>query len=198
MFFCKPRLFVIFISFFALTACVSRKKLRKEFTVATSLTWDQFKGEVPANTKFDAYSFTLGPMMFCDSVNYSAKGKPACKVFFRFAETRSWVNRNSASYQHDSTRLLTHETGHYRISIIWTKQFHDFLNTFKFDTSRFTYQLDSVQFIWLSKVLNRHTLYDNETRHYTNREEQLRWDQMLIDELIFHYRKPRAIRPFKK
>jgi len=85
-----------------------------------------------------------------------------------------------------SRRLLNHEIGHWIIAMIYFHQLVQDLETFRYDY-RVRYQLDSIRRAYYTQARAEQLLYDKETNHSKNVEQQEIWEKRLLDQLYEAY-----------
>lgn len=85
-----------------------------------------------------------------------------------------------------SRRLLNHEIGHWIISMIYFHQLVHDLETFQYNY-RVRYQLDSIRRVYYTQARAEQLLYDKETNHSKNQQQQQAWENRLLQKLYQAY-----------
>jgi hypothetical protein len=139
--------------------------------------WSDFVGEVDQTSRFDAFTrwvttYSFPPPKFKD-------GKAYVKLTVRlYLRSNSWVKPNK-----QSERLLNHERGHYKIGRICANEIEDTVNSTAFDRDDYAREINALYLEIARKCNEFERLYDQETNHYHNQEQQALWDEKL-DELL--------------
>lgn len=141
------------------------------------LRWDDFTGTPDYNADLYAYtywyvSYKWGPFPFKGD---TAKIKIEVSVEL---EKRSWKKKDKVS---DS--LLTHEQGHFNIGWLFAIAFQQRVNSTVLFRHNYQSKIEELFNQELEKFREMERLYDKETRHFHNREQQKKWDLFFNKEL---------------
>ncbi len=135
-----------------------------------SLRWADFTGNPDNNTDLFAYTYwyvrySWGPFNFRgDTVKW--------KVDITLElEKRSWQKAEKVS---DS--LLAHEQGHFNIGLLFARTFLQRVNNTVFFRHNYEARIAEIFNEELEKFKQLEIKYDQETDHFTNREQQQKWD----------------------
>lgn len=142
-----------------------------------TLTWDDYKGAVPATSYFAATTVSFVKISYAVAVN----GWIAQPVYIwcEFSPTRSWVNR-SRLHLKGHQRLLAHEINHYRLNIICAKLIKKSITGYKLVEQK---RLQSLTAMFTKTFDLRNRRYDAETNYGSNISRQLEWEVQVSQEL---------------
>jgi hypothetical protein len=134
------------------------------------LRWADFTGNPDNNTDLFAYTYWYvtykwGPFSFKgDTVKWKVE------VTLEL-EKRSWQKSEKVS---DS--LLVHEQGHFNIGLLFARTFQQRVNNTVFLRHNYEAKIAEIFNEELEKFRQLEIKYDQETDHFTNREQQKKWD----------------------
>lgn len=134
------------------------------------LRWADFTGNPDNNTDLFAYTYWYvtykwGPFSFkADTVKWKVE------VTLEL-EKRSWQKPEKVS---DS--LLAHEQGHFNIGLLFARTFLQRVNNTVFFRHNYEARIAEIFKEELEKFRQLEIKYDQETDHFTNREQQQKWD----------------------
>ena len=135
------------------------------------LRWADFTGDPDNNTGLYAYTYWYvtykwGPFSFKgDTVKWKVE------VILEL-EKRSWQKPSKVS---DS--LLAHEQGHFNIRLLFARTFLQRVNNTAFFRHNYEARIAEIFNEELEKFRKLEIKYDQETDHFTNRAQQLKWDE---------------------
>jgi hypothetical protein len=164
-----------FASFLSIiiVSCSSVQNTEKVI-VDRRLVWDDFKGKVPDNSKYDSECW------FDVKWEYSNLRNVNGKAVFDFTDlpylmSKSWVRPEAINNAYSDT-LLNHEIGHYNIAKAWARELRSKVRNTNFPYYNFEQKISSLAENINNKYLAMEKLYDDETNHSLNKSEQRRWD----------------------
>lgn len=98
-----------------------------------------------------------------------------------FDPKMSWVSKEyiKKAGEEKSAYLLNHEQRHYDIARVIGAELDEAMQSFKFDTKKAKYQVDSIFRSFIKKDRDIQKQYDNETEHSKVREQQDAWDKKI-------------------
>lgn len=139
------------------------------------LTWKDFKGK-PTTDVYKAKTYTY--------MSYKIRteaGKIIVTTECLFDPKMSWVSKEyiKKAGEENSVYLLNHEQRHYDITRVVGEELEDAMQTFKFDTKKAKYQVDSIFRSFIKKDRDIQKQYDDETEHSKVREQQEIWDKKI-------------------
>ncbi len=140
-----------------------------------ALEWTDFKGKPELNSKYKANTHsTLRTPISWDSDTVSIE------VIAEFVKSKSWVIDNNQSME-----LLKHEQIHFDITEYHARLFRQELLNYTFSSFETIGEEISTLFNLRFKKSNEmQILYDTETNHSRNNEEQTKWNKKMHDLLI--------------
>ena len=141
------------------------------------LTWDDYKGAVPATSYFAATTVSYVKIGYAAAVN-GMIAQPVY-VWCEFSPARSWVNR-SRLHLNGHQRLLAHEVNHYRLNIICAKLLQKSITGYKVLQQK---RLQSLTATFTKAFDRRNRRYDAETNYGSNISRQLEWEAQISREL---------------
>ena len=176
---------------FFLNACVSDEDLKKGFADATRLKWEQFKGSAPNDSNNNAVAYSSTRISFHCNDGELVDTYKACKVSFYFDEYASWVSKGR---DFDSSRILEHESGHYRLTAIYAKKLGNIILKNKWETYARKEDIDAVASKLQRELSDVQLQYDEETSHSNNIVLQRKWDSLIIEDLIHSFKRPSELK----
>lgn len=177
----KNNTFILCVILFCATAFTVNKQenpyKEKDIIVwndVDRITWDFFKGDPPAS-KHEAITCST---VYC---KYEESDKSKLKMNIRacFIKKESWKKEKTPS-----DYLLNHEQKHFDITEIFTRKLRKILS----DTA---FKNESIAKKEIPKIIRNNNkifnafqeVYDKETNHSINKEQQEFWDKKILDEL---------------
>ncbi len=152
------------------------KKEKIEWKESKPLSWEDFKAEADPDISYSAN--TNSGISY--SWNYStASGRPVLEheVYSCFYPERSWVKNEDAD-----NYLLAHEQLHFDISELHARKLRKALANYEIgrnirqDLKRLYGQIEKER-------VSMQNLFDEETSHSENKEAEMRWRDLVKDEL---------------
>lgn len=141
------------------------------------LKWDDFTGTPDHSADLYAYtywyvSYKWGAFPFKgDTVKWKVE------VTLEL-EKRSWKKPDKIS---DS--LLAHEQGHFHIGLLFAKAFQERVNATVFFRPDYQSRIEGIFNEERERFRQMELLYDKETAHFRNREQQKKWNEFFGKEL---------------
>lgn len=176
----------------------SRTKLKTEPQESQfpKLSWADFQAEPNTESKYFAYSYW--------KINYSYKvtfsaGRAIITAQAKciFEKDRSWVKEEKKTQD-----LLEHEQGHYYIGCLCALTFKKRVRSTTFSKDNYVVELKKLFKDTLQEFCQLEKLYDEETCHFKNRDQQKSWDKSIgakIEDLkIFWWPEITAVEAFKE
>jgi len=141
------------------------------------LSWSDFQGTTNSRSKYWAESH------WNVDWSYQAKisdGKALVKVQAKCTlnNKKSWVREEKKSQS-----LLEHEQGHYYIGCLCALTFMKRVSSKKFSAANYKAEVQTLFNDTLKEYLKLEKLYDEETEHFRNKEQQRRWDNRIIGQI---------------
>jgi hypothetical protein len=133
-------------------------------TWSEELSWDAYHNKPKAGSEFDAE--TSGSIHY--KVNYAWNYPPAL-ILALMDEDSSWVRSPNEN-------LLQHEKGHLDINEIYARKAEDSIKTACFETPS---KIEGIINSFIEESLRQQDLYDSETNHSANLDEQKIWTARL-------------------
>lgn len=145
--------------------------------VKKRLTWNDFKG-IPDTKHFGGAVTASGYAFDADikienKIIYLNIG-----VYVFFTKSQSWKKANITSDYH-----LWHEQLHFDITRLGAENFIKQLVNSKFTKDNYSQVLDQVFDTSYNENIALQNQYDRETRHSISRQEQLKWNARIADEM---------------
>lgn len=141
------------------------------------LNWDDFNGEPDHSVDLYAYTYWYvgykwDPFLFRgDTVNWKVEVTLTL-------EKRSWKKTDKVT-----PTLLEHEQGHFNIARLFAIAFQERVNNTVFFRRNYQTRIKEIFNEELEVCRIMEALYDKETEHFRNREQQKKWDLFLKEEL---------------
>ena len=140
------------------------------------LTWDDFRGEVGLNMRFNAS--TNSGIGFTWSYKSDSTGEDfQYEVSNFFDPEKSWVKPGS-----ESPHLLKHEQLHFDISELQARRFRKALSQYKI-SKNIKADLNKLYKKHEKERLHTQQQFDRETRHSMDKEAQIKWETYVQKEL---------------
>jgi hypothetical protein len=141
------------------------------------LTWDDFRAEPDPSSSHFAYTY-WNILYKYDAFDFkydTAKWQVNISVELG---NNSWKRKDKVT-----DTLLRHEQGHFNIGILCAMETQEKVNHTAF--FRYDYQSRLMAIIRekIEKYRKIEEQYDRETQHYTNREQQWKWDRFFASKL---------------
>ncbi|RLD22719.1 MAG: DUF922 domain-containing protein [Bacteroidetes bacterium] len=140
------------------------------------LVWEDFQGPVDASSRFHAQTQSGVKYSFRWQSSYS-KTTYTFEVFSYCDKSLSWVKSSKAT-----DKLLAHEQLHFDISELHARKLKQTIAM-----TTFTKRYDSeIKNLFKENQRERELMqeqYDRETEHMKNRDNQLKWQQYVAEEL---------------
>lgn len=143
-----------------------------------SINWDDFAADPAEGSYWLAY--TIWYVKYSYSITYS-KGKNVINL-----KSECVLNKSKSWVKVKSERLLDHERGHYLIGWACALDFKRRVLATDFSNSTRVAIDTEIKRIFketMSEYVKWEKLYDDETDHYLDRENQKYWDLMIWDKL---------------
>ena len=150
----------------------AKAPLGKEIT-GRDIEWNDFEGEIDRSSEWDAQTNWVTTYRFPapEFRNGQAFVKVTVSVFLK---PDSWVKPDKKS-----DRLLEHERGHYNIGRICAKQIEATINSTPFSPTNYAKEINDTYLLVIGRCQEFEKLYDSETSHYRDREQQARWNDKI-------------------
>jgi len=137
------------------------------------LSWDDFQAKPNSESKFYAYSYWK--IVYSYKVTISAgRAIIVAQAKCVFEKDRSWVKEERKSQE-----LLEHEQGHYYIGCLCALTFKKRVKSTTFSKANYGVELKKLFKDTLQEFVQLEKLYDEETCHYKNKEQQRSWDKSI-------------------
>ena len=146
------------------------------------LTWDDFQGKHKSDV-FDA--ITITEMIIEPNKYIPGTPVPEYKAKAYFKQRESSVDRKFMKVSTDEVKahVLKHEQGHYDIARITEMQINDIYKNFNWHPRRSMFQADSISRSINNQMRAIQLKYDKETNHSKIKEEQERWNKLIVEGL---------------
>jgi hypothetical protein len=143
------------------------------------LVWEDFTGKVDKSSSFDANTYWNLSFKYDNIQAHGDSVSFDTHIELSFDQTKSWVKEGKKT---DS--LLIHERNHFLIGKLCALEFQQ-----KVKRQSFTkYLYKSSMLILFRESMDKYgkmqKQYDLETNHSKNKEEQVRWNKQIQDELV--------------
>jgi len=143
------------------------------------LTWEDFKGAIPANTDDNAAAATYCSIGF-EIDKKASDNKPEITVYNNFYINQSWVRADAKI-----SDILAHEQGHFDLCELYTRKLKSRIDTAIAETDA-AYVQESLRRIYnevSAEYESRQVCYERETIHGTDIENQKKWTETIAGEL---------------
>lgn len=179
----RPIFLLLIIALATATLAVAQPKDCKDcipWSADRPLLWKDFKGRPSASSPNKA--MTDSGM----SISFSCDGKTAeVSISSFFSPYKSWTKTK------DSDRLLAHEQLHFDITELFVRKLRKEISALDTDCEKMNRAIEKLYDSNYQAYAKCQAQYDRETKHSIIEEEQLRWEQLVADEL-------KALEDFKK
>ena len=161
------------------SASRSQKIIIKGQETKRKLTWPDFTGNPDQHSSLLAYTYynlryRYGNVRFIEDsaivVGY--------EVTLELDPQKSWAKVDKLTDE-----LLVHEQGHFNIGRLCMNEILAVFEETRFKKSDFKIKLQDIFTQAMSKYRNMTLQYDEETSHYQNKEQQLKWNQFFSEQL---------------
>jgi hypothetical protein len=174
----NPCLLLLSILFLNDTAS-SQKIIIKGQETKRKLTWPDFTGNPDPSSSLFAYTYynlryKYGNVRFIEDSAIIG----GFEVILELDPQKSWAKADKVTDE-----LLVHEQGHFNIGILCMREILSAFEETRFKKSDFNNKLQNMFTQSMNKYHNMTLQYDDETRHYQNKEQQLKWNQFFSDQL---------------
>lgn len=145
-----------------------------EWRKQRKLTWEDFKGIPPSITETNASANTNCGF----DVSAESNGRKeliAVRIKNIFYCDKSWVRID----KRNRLDLLVHEQAHFDLCEVYARKLRK-----RVIDSNYKLDMDQAIFEVFDAFKQRQKLYDQETNHSRNKEEQLEWLQIIASELL--------------
>lgn len=143
---------------------------------SNQLKWSDFKREPVKSSEY--FAVTNSGIKYSWSSSFDGTSYAfSFEVNSYFNPNESWVKKGKKTDE-----LLNHEQLHFNISELHARSLRSKLNNFEF-TDDFKTEIDSIYNLVRKEENDAQELYDNETNHSLNKEEQKRWNKLIKAEL---------------
>ncbi len=149
-----------------------------QWTTSKKLDWIDFKAEAP-RSRFAAYTFTVITMDYSlKSEGNSVQAK--FEVTAAFNREKSWVKKDPESR---SDAIRAHEQLHFDIAELSARKLRRRLVGLKLSRSQYKKEIQAAYNAEIEEGERLQKLYDSETNHGLDRDEQLKWRNRVDKEL---------------
>jgi predicted secreted Zn-dependent protease len=144
------------------------------------LTVNDYKGAIENNVDFMAMTYTVVVFQYSNPEACSEKGKVRCRVETKVSlSDKSWMKVNRIRSKEVLNELLSHEQGHYDLSVVFARDLQNTLAAKCFYRETYRTQADSIFQSMKKHYDSLQRRYDLETRNMQNREMQVKWKQRI-------------------
>lgn len=144
------------------------------WTEGQPLQWFDFAGPVNDSSRFDAESFAEVKYNY----RFNSPKDFYFEVFANFNRSTSWCKK---VYQ--SNDLLKHEQLHFDIAALYAQKLKTAFDNFQY-SDNFKNEILQIFDQVKTEYHLAQQLYDDETNHSVNRDNQKDWEKFIADELI--------------
>jgi hypothetical protein len=160
------------------TSSVSRNLPEIEWSKDRKLTWNDFQGSVPYDIEDQTAAATYCGIGFETSNVTSNISDLKIKVYNTFYTGKSWVRPEERN-----TEILEHEQGHFDLCELYTRKLRERLTTARLDSRNLRNSLANIYEEVQREYRERQEKYEDETGHGVKRDQQIRWQNELDQEL---------------
>lgn len=171
-------LFILSLNYSSSIYAQSNKKEGNEilWSVDRPLTWADFKGPVNKTNKHQAAMIATGVFMELES---NDDNDSLIVVVKAIAYKRdSWKDKSAVS-----DYLLNHEQLHFNITELYARMLRKEIGNLSLFGNKLINEINKLYKNNMKKLRIRQNLYDSETNHSLDQEQQSHWNQMISDEL---------------
>ena len=140
-----------------------------------ALRWDDFEGKPTGEHQQNA------AMTFSNiNIDLSKEGeKIVCEVECTFSKNKSWVKPGK-----ESPHLLAHEQRHFDLGEVYARKIREAISKLKFtDVKEFQQDVAETYNSLLNEYRMQQELYDSETNHGLQKEQQEKWNKKIKAQL---------------
>ncbi len=162
-----------------LTSCTSTNKLPQrsdEEILYKKLSWADFKGKIDTSLKYYAMTYWSVSYNYDKPIFDNDNSLVKIKVSYKLNEN-SWYRPNRIS-----DTLLNHEQGHFNMAYLLALDLKKTYNNNSYTKDNYNKKIDSIYNALEAKYLKLELLYDKETNHMYNQQEQKKWDKFFENE----------------
>jgi hypothetical protein len=152
----------------------------KEFSWSKDrkLIWSDFRGIIPKFAS-DVTAATISCEIGFETSSVSSDNDDLkIHVYNKFSKNESWSRRED-----QNAEVLNHEQGHFDLCELFTRKLRERLSNLSFNMNTMKGALRSVYDQTLADYRATQELYEAETHHGVNPQQQARWDRFLTQEL---------------
>ncbi|UKN03537.1 DUF922 domain-containing protein [Paracrocinitomix mangrovi] len=176
------RLLIIFLLFIASTQVLGQSDNQLTWS-NRKLKWADFKGDIPADSKFHALTHSV------IDLKYHAEGNNVTfEIKTVFEKLKSWKKEEADTY------LLQHEQLHFDITEYYSRILRKRIKTHRFKgINTFSSEVSAI-FNQIYKDANEMQLaYDKETEHSINKKKQKKWNKKIASSMkkLDNYKNPK-------
>lgn len=178
----KKNLTILFLLIFGFTHAQSEDE-KIAWTKNSRLTWDDFQGVPPEESLFHANT-NAGMFYSWEFKSSPLKTELIYNIDNIFYPKLSWVHSSSKN-----DILLSHEQLHFDISELHARKLRKILSNIepsKLNNSFMSYSKMIYEQI-LKESREMQNVFDSETNHSLNIQDELRWQAFIADELQKHH-----------
>lgn len=150
---------------------------RFSWTEERKLSWDDFKGGVPAGAAASTAAETSCGIAI-ETNTVSGNNPAKVYVFNTFVTGRSWVRP-----QHKTAPILKHEQGHFDICELYTRLMRERFSKTKLEFNSMQRVIRDVYNTTMQEYNKRQAQYEAETKHGVDDAAQEKWTEMIAKEL---------------
>jgi Bacterial protein of unknown function (DUF922) len=139
------------------------------------LTWFDFLGNSMDKTELAAYTIS--------GISFS----PVVKGDSLILSVVCYFDRNNSTVKPEclTSHILNHEQKHFDLTEIYARKLRKSILEYKFNKQTLKVDLANLFNKALDELDKEQDIYDAETRHSKEKEEQLKWDQKIKDQLKY-------------
>lgn len=143
------------------------------------LSWTDFIGDPDQKKSFNAFTAYTFRTKF-GSVNFFGDSAVVnnLEVILELDSKNTWAKKDRVT-----DLLLVHEQGHFNLGILSSKEILAKFKATKFTKQNYNSLLQSIINDVSKKYRDLGIKYDDETKHSENREQQLKWNSFITEEL---------------
>lgn len=175
------RIMLILASFVYSMSVVAQSNKREGNDILWSsnrpLTWADFKGPIKKSNKMQAAMIATGISMELESNETNDSLLVSVKAYAYKRD--SWKDKSATS-----DYLLNHEQMHFNITELYARMLRKEISNLNLFGKKLTSEINKQYKIIMKKLVIRQKLYDSETNHSIDKEQQERWNQMINEALI--------------
>lgn len=170
---------LFFLLFIHSTDAFSQKIIISGEETTRKLTWSDFTGKVDESDPYSAYTnYNVKPHMDNIMLRGDSVFVGKIEVILELDPSKSWAKKDKLT-----DALLKHEQGHFDLGILCMRETLAMLGQSRFTKAN----LNSLAYDIINKMLKKYSdmsvLYDSDTNHSANKDEQKRWDKLIAEML---------------